>query len=98
MLLCYVMLPTVASPGALRGVRQALSVAGETNYLAAENAARFQQELTALKQQPYQGDKLVQQFFHGIDSHRLHGETGPVNPGHFEEDPESKLSIDASRV
>jgi hypothetical protein len=93
-LLCTVVVPIAASPPVLRNARQILSVASEVNYLAADNAARFQAELAALKQLPYEGEKLARQYDHGIDTHLPHGETGHVNPGRYEKCPVSKLSID----
>jgi transposase InsO family protein len=93
-LLCSAVVPIAASPRAVSNVRQMFSVASEVNYLAADNAARFQAELAALKQLPYEGEKLARQYDHGINTHLPHGESGNVNPGRYEKDPVSKLSID----
>jgi hypothetical protein len=93
-LLCSAVVPIAASPRAVSNVRQMFSNASEVNYLAADNAARFQAELAALKQLPYEGEKLARQYDHGINTHLPHGESGNVNPGRYEKDPVSKLSID----
>jgi hypothetical protein len=93
-LLCSAVVPIAASPTVRHSARQVLSIASEVNYLAADNAARFQAELAALKQQPYEGEKLARQYDHGINTHLPHGESGNVNPGRYEKDPVSKLSID----
>jgi transposase InsO family protein len=95
LLACSLVVPVLALPTTtLRGIQQVMSVAGETNYLAADNAGRFRDELEALKKVPYQGDRLAEQFSHGINSHLPHGETGRLDPSRYVKDDVSKLSID----
>jgi hypothetical protein len=93
-LLCSAAVPIAASPIAVSNVRQMFIVASEVNYLAADNAARFHAELAALKQLPYEGEKLARQYDHGINTHPPHGGSGNVNPGRYEKDMVLKLSID----
>jgi hypothetical protein len=93
-LACSLVVPMRALPTTLRGAQQVLSVAAETNYLAADNAVRFRDELAALKREPFEGDRLVEQFSHGINSHLPHGETGRLDPSRYVKDEVCKLSID----